>query len=165
MNVMKYKTAIRGRQLELIYDVPSQIAKDLENTFSTFFPVLKERIKQELMKQKKGYALRIQVRAKIKLEKFSFEQDRVIRVEQWFPSDSVMILDFPKIHSKSQKILSEILARYDSFVSKGSGWSLCGVQKLSLVFMRFKLFQGGCEKKIVAIENKIMFFNYFCGPK
>ena len=52
MNVMKYKTAIRGRQLELIYDVPSQIAKDLENTFSTFFPVLKERIKQELMKQK-----------------------------------------------------------------------------------------------------------------
>lgn len=152
MNVMKYKTAIRGRQLELIYDVPSKIAKDLENTFSTFFPVLKERIKQELMKQKKGYALRIQVRAKIKLEKFSFEQDRVIRVEQWFPSDSVMILDFPKIHSKSQKILSEILARYDSFVSKGSGWSLCGVQKLSLVFMRFKLFQGGCEKKLLPLK-------------
>ena len=143
------KSAIKGSQLENIFSVPKSISTDIETCFSQFFPALQQVVRKQFSRVQKGKALRLQVRALIHLEKFSFEQDRLISVEQWFPSDSVMILDKSKIVTACQKVMSEILARYDSFVQKGSGWSLKGVKRISVVFMRFKLFQGGHERDIL----------------
>ena len=99
MNVFEYHSAIKRRQIEIIYQVPKNLGQDLEKTFSTFSVILNSKVKDEFKKLNKSTALRVQVRAQIKLDKFSFEQDRVILVEQWFPSDSAMIIDKTKIAS------------------------------------------------------------------
>ena len=145
MVVFSLKTAIKNRQKEIIFSVPREIGSDIERTFSNFFPILSSLLRKEIVNRQKGYGIRTQLRFKIKLKKFSFEQDRDIIVEQWFPSDSLMLVTLQKISSVCKQMISQVLSRYDAFVQTGSGWNLCSVKSLSLSIMRFKLFTGGSK--------------------
>ena len=60
------------------------------NVFLTFVQLLQE-IKK---KQKRGYAFKFQIRLKAFLEKFSFENNKLIKIEAWFPSNTYTVLRF-----------------------------------------------------------------------
>lgn len=141
----KLQTAIKKRQKEFIFSTPKSSRTELERTLTYFFPILIAVIKEEFSVLSKGIALRTQLRFKIKLKKFSFEQNREIVVEQWFPSDSLMLVTKQKVSSACKQMISQVLSRYDAFVQTGSGWNLCYVSKLSLTLMRFRLFSGGAK--------------------
>lgn len=140
------KTALRGCHEE-IYITPNPLWEtDLEKCNSEVFPLIIKIIKDRFRQLPRGYGLRLQLRIFVKLEKYSFEQQRHIRVEQWFPSDSLRFLSPSHLIKKVQTLMSQCLARYDSFVQTGSGWVLQQVNVFSLAFMRFPLFSGGCKK-------------------
>ena len=143
MVVFEMQSAIRNRQKEIIFSVPHNTSKEIEKTFSFFFPVLKKVIKKEFNNLKKGFGIRTQLRFKIRLKKFSFEQDREIVVEQWFPSDSLMLVTKQRVGPVCKQMISQLLSRYDAFVQTGSGWNLSQVKRVSLTMMRFRLFMGG----------------------
>ena len=135
------------RQKEFIFEIPKEINTDLERTFSFLFPVLKRTASEEFQKMPKGFGMRLQLRGEIKLAKYSFEQNREIIVEQWFPSDSLIALTKRQILKICRRLISQLLARYDSFVQTGSGWVLQKIKRLSFVMMRFKLFQAGNKRQ------------------
>jgi len=145
------RTAIKKRQKDFVFTVPKDIGSELETTFTYFFPILTRMIKREIS-QLKGHGVRTQLRLMIKLKKYSFEQNREIIVEQWFPSDSIMLVTKQKIHKVCKQMISKVLSRYDAFVQTGSGWSLCCVKKLSLTMMRFKFFSGGSRKALLPMK-------------
>lgn len=143
----RIKTAVKKRQKEFIFEIPKEINTDLEQTFSFIFPILKRTAHEEFQKLPKGFGLRLQVRGEIKLAKYSFEQNRDIIVDQWFPSDSLIALTRRQILKTCRRLISQLLARYDSFVQTGSGWVLQKIKRLSFVLMRFKLFQAGNKRR------------------
>ena len=86
------------------------------------------------------------------LEKFSFENNKLIKIEAWFPSNTYTVLDSIHIRKKINTAIRDIYKRYDSFVQRGSGWVLKKVSKFSVSIMKFKLFQGGCLSALLPRE-------------
>ena len=103
-------------------------------------------------KQKRGYAFKFQQRLKAFLEKFSFENNKSIKIDVWFPSNTYTVLDSIHIRKKINTAIRDIYKRYDSFVQRGSGWVLKKVSKFSVSIMKFKLFQGGCLSALLPRE-------------
>ena len=103
-------------------------------------------------KQKRGYAFKFQIRLKAFLEKFSFENNKSIKIDAWFPSNTYTVLDSIHIRKKINTAIRDIYKRYDSFVQRGSGWVLKKVFKFSVSIMKFKLFQGGCLSTLLPRE-------------
>ena len=67
------------------------------------------------------------------LEKFSFENNKQINIDVWFPSNTYSILELSGARKKIKMALHNIFQRYDSFVKRGSGWVL----KKVLVFNNY----------------------------
>ena len=78
------------------------------------------------------------------LEKFSFENNKQINIDVWFPSNTYSILELSGACKKIKTALCDIFQHYDSFVKRGSGWVLKKVLQFSITIMKYKLFQGGC---------------------
>ena len=90
------------------------------NLFLTFVQLLQE-IKK---KQKRGYAFKFQICLKAFLEKFSFENNILMKIDVWFPSNTYTVLDSVNIRKKINTAIRDIYKRYDSFVQRGSSWVL-----------------------------------------
>ena len=149
---MGQKKALNGSHLE-VFLVPQHGTEhdfdlSISNLFLTFVQLLQE-IKK---KQKRGYAFKFQIRLKAFLEKFSFENNKLIKIEAWFPSNTYTVLDSIHIRKKINTAIRDIYKRYDSFVQRGSGWVLKKVSKFSVSIMKFKLFQGGCLSTLLPRE-------------
>ena len=149
---MGQKKALNGSHLE-VFLVPQHSTEhdfdlSISNLFLTFVQLLQE-IKK---KQKRGYVLKFQIRLKAFLEKFSFENNKSIKIDVWFPSNTYTVLDSIHIRKKTNTAIRHIYKRYDSFVQRGSGWVLKKVFKFSVSIMKFKLFQGGCLSTLLPRE-------------
>ena len=92
----------------------------ISNLFLTFVQFLQE-IKK---KQKRGHAFKFQMLLKAVLEKFSFENNKLMKIDVWFPSNTYTVLDSINIRKKINTAIRDIYKRYDSFVERGSGWVL-----------------------------------------
>lgn len=147
--IITKETALRGWHEEIFVTPDESDAFDLEKSIASTFPLLLKITKKKFSNLERHYGLRLQLRVFIKLRKFSFEQQRYIEVKQWFPSDSAKCFDLLHIKKRIQEMVSQCLARYDTFVHTGSGWILKRVEKFSLALMRFKLFSGGCNKSVL----------------
>ena len=106
-------------------------------------------------KQKRGYAFKFQIHLKAFLEKISFENNKLMKIDVWFPSNIYTVLDSVNIRKKINTAIRDIYKRYDSFVQSGSGWVLKKVSKFSESIMKFKLFQGG---HLSIPKNKYFFY-------
>ena len=102
-------------------------------------------------KQKRGYAFKFQICLKAFLEKFSFENNKLMKIDV-FPSDTYTVLDSINIRKKINTAIRDIYKRYDSLVQRGSGLVLKKVSKFSVSIMKFKLFQGGCLSTLLPRE-------------
>ena len=149
---MGQKKALNGSHLEVFlapqHNTEHDFDLSISNVFLTFVQLLQE-IKK---KQKRGYAFKFQIRLKEFLEKFSFENNKLIKIEAWFPSNTYTVLDSIHIRKKINTAIRDIYKRYDSFVQRGSGWVLKKVSKFSVSIMKFKLFQGGCLSALLPRE-------------
>ena len=92
----------------------------ISNLFLTFVQLLQE-IKK---KQKRGYAFKFQIHLKVFLEKVSFENNKLMKMDVRFPSNTYTVLDSINIRKKINTAIRDIYQRYDSFVQRGSGWVL-----------------------------------------
>ena len=86
------------------------------------------------------------------LEKISVENNKLRKIDVWFPSNTYTVLDSVNIRKKINTAIRDIYKRYDSFVQRGSGWVLKKVSKFSVSIMKFKLFQGGCLSTLLPRE-------------
>ena len=141
---MKRKLALRWSNIE-VYVAPKKSASyDLDIAISSLFSAFVSLLKNTKRKQKKSHAIKFQIRMQAFLEKFSFENNKEINIDVWFPSNTYSILDLSSVRKRIKMALRDIFQCYDSFVERGSGWVLKKVLQFSINIMKYKLFQGGC---------------------
>ena len=142
--VVKRRAALKGSHVDYYFVPDRKIRRDLDLSISQVHPALYKFLKRELRAVRRGLGLRLQLRIQLDLEKFSYENEKVIRVSVWFPSDSKSVMTLPQLHKQLQSMIQESYGRYDAFVERGSGWILKSVKQLSLSVTKYKLFRGGC---------------------
>ena len=100
---------------------------------------------KSIRKQAKG--VKFQLRCKVLLEKFSFENDRVIMIDVWFPAEICTLTILSQVSSVLNKSAQDMLSKFDAFVHQGSGWVVKEVKVFTLNFNEFTLFSGwgGCS--------------------
>ena len=149
---MRQKKALNGSHLEVFLALQHNTEHDFDLSISNVFLTFVQLLQEIKKKQKRGYAFKFQIRLKAFLEKFSFENNKLIKIEAWFPSNTYTVLDSIHIRKKINTAIRDIYKRYDSFVQRGSGWVLKKVSKFSVSIMKFKLFQGGCLSALLPRE-------------
>ena len=65
--------------------------------------------------------------------KISFENNKLMKIDVWSPSNTYTVLDSINIRKKINTAIRDIYKMYDSFVQRGSGWVL---KKVSQVFCK-----------------------------
>ena len=141
---MKKKLALRGSHIEIFVALKTSVSYNIDIATSSLFPTFVSLLKNTKSKQKKPYAIKFQIRMQAFLEKFSFENNKQINIDVWFPSNTYSILELSGARKKIKMALHDIFQCYDSFVKRGSGWVLKKVLQFSITIMKYKLFQGGC---------------------
>ena len=63
----------------------------------------------------RGYAFKFQIHLKAFLEKISFENKKLMKIDVWFPSNTYTVLDSINIRKKINTAIRDIYKRYDSF--------------------------------------------------
>ena len=96
----------------------------LHNTVLNMILISVQLLQEIKKKQKRGYALKFQIHLKAFPEKFSFENNKLMKIDEWFPSNTYSVLDSINIRKKINTAIRDIYKRYDSFVQRGSGWVL-----------------------------------------
>ena len=76
----------------------------ISNLFLTFVRLLQE-IKK---KQKRGYAFKFQIHLKAFLEKLSFENNKFMKIDVWFPSNTYTVLDSVNIRKRINTAIRDI---------------------------------------------------------
>ena len=117
-----------------------------------YFLLLLDCCKNCCKKQKRGYAFKLQIPLKASLEKFFFENNKYIKIDVWFPSNTYTVLYSVNVRKKINIAIRDIYKRYDSFVHTRSGWVLKKVSMFSVSIKKFKLFQGGCLSTLLPRE-------------
>ena len=67
-------------------------------------------LKNTKSKQKKPYAIKFQICMQAFLEKFSFENNKQINIDVWFPSNTYSILELSGAHKKIKITLHDIFS-------------------------------------------------------
>ena len=149
---MGQKKALNGSHLEVFLAQQHSTEHDFDLSISNLFLTFVQLLQEIKKKQKRGYAFKFQICLKAFLEKFSFENNKLMKKDVWFPSNTYTVLDSINIRKKINTAIRDIYKRYDSFVQRGSGWVLKKVSKFSVSIMKFKLFQGGCLSALLPRE-------------
>ena len=149
---MRQKKALNGSHLEVFLALQCSTEHDFDLSISNLFLTFVRLLQEIKKKQKRGYAFKFQICLKAFLEKFSFENNKLMKIDVWFPSNTYTVLDSINIRKKINTAIRYIYKRYDSFVQRGSGWVLKKVSKFSVSIMKFKLFQGGCLSTLLPRE-------------
>ena len=149
---MRQKKALNGSHLEVFLTPQHSTEHDFDLSISNLFLSFVQLLREIKKKQKRGYAFKFQICLKALLEKFSFENNKLMKINVWFPSITYTVLDSINIRKKINTAIRVIYKRYDSFVQRGSGWVLKKVSEFSVSIMKFKLLQGGCLSTILPRE-------------
>ena len=139
---MRQKKALNGSHLEVFLALQHSTEHDFDlsicNLFLTFVRLLQE-IKK---KQKRGYAFQFQICLKAFLEIFSFENNKLMKIDVWFPSNTYTVLDSINIRTKINICMIALF----------KGDLVGSFKKFSVSIMKFKLFQGGCLSNLLPRE-------------
>ena len=68
-----------------------------------------------IQKQDKG--LKFQLRCKILLEKYSYENERDIVVDVWFPAETRTVTTMHQISPQLEKSVGDMMSKFDAFSS------------------------------------------------
>ena len=120
--------------------VRNDLALSVQNVLPTLQRILHHGLKS-IHKQAKG--VKFQLRCKVLLEKFSFENDCVITIDVWFQAETHTVTVLSQVSSVWNKLVQDMLGKFDAFVHQGSGWAVKEVKVFSLNINEFTLFCGG----------------------
>ena len=140
-----HRSALQGHYNEYQFHVPLHLSGDLEVAIDSMFRPILLFLKKVVSHLPHGYACKFQLKVKCTLQKFSFENDKVTRHTPWFVGDMQSVFTKSDVLKSFRRALEQCIARYDNFVSMGSGWSLEQVHLFALSTNTFKLFTGGCN--------------------
>ena len=121
---MRQKKALNGPHLEVFLALQCSTEHDFDLSISNLFLTFVQLLQEIRKKQKRGYAFKFQIHLKAFLEKFSFENNKLMKIDVWFPSNTYTVLDSINIRKKINTAIRDIYKRCDSFVQRGSGWVL-----------------------------------------
>ena len=97
---MGQKKALNGSHLEVFLATQHNTEHDFDLSISNVFLTFVQLLQEIKKKQKGGYAFKFQICLKAFLEKFSFENNKLIKIEAWFPSNTYTVLD--SIHIRNR---------------------------------------------------------------
>ena len=121
---MRQKKALNGSHLEVFLALQCSTQHDFDLSISNLFLTFVQLLQEIKKKQKRGYAFKFQIHLKAFLETVSFENNKLMKIDVWFPSNTYTVLDSVNIRKKINMVIRDIYKRYDSFVQRGSGWVL-----------------------------------------
>ena len=98
--------------------------------------------------------MKFQLRTKVLLEKYSFENEKQIVVDVWFPSISFSLHNPSQVMHHLWKAVADMMSKFDAFVQKGSGWVVRQVKMFSLTVNRFTMFSGSTECTSLPLKLK-----------
>ena len=76
-------------------------------------------LKNTKSKQKKPYAIKFQICMQAFLERFSFENNKQINIDVWFPSNTYSVLELSGARKKIKTALHDIFQTLWQFCQKG----------------------------------------------
>ena len=138
------RSTLQNLQKEFLLSPVGQVRNDLALSIKNVLPTLQGILLHGLKSihnQAKG--VKFQLRCKVLLEKFSYENDRVIMIEVWFPADMHTVTVLNQVSSVLNKSVQDMLGKFDAFVHQCSGWVIKEVRVFSLNANEFTLFSGG----------------------
>ena len=138
------RSALENSQREYLLSPSALVRKDLALSVQNVLPALwgiLHRAFKSIRKQAKG--VKFQLRCKVLSEKYSFENDRVITIDVWFPAETCTLSVLSQAFSVLKKSVQDMLGKFDAFVHQGSGWVIKEVKVFSLNLNEFTLFSGG----------------------
>ena len=118
----------------------NDLALSIKNVLLALQGILLHGLKS-ICKQTKG--VKFQLRCKVLLEKFSYENDRVIMIDVWFPAEMHTVTVLDQVSSVLNKSVQDMLGKFDAFVHQGLGWVVKEVKVFSLNINEFIHFSGG----------------------
>lgn len=144
MRNLARKLALGGSQKEYFSVPDERVRGDLPlsvgNVYSAFLSILRRSFKSV---RYKGMGVKFQLRSKVLLEKYSFESNKQMVVDIWFPATSRSVRAPHEIEPELNKSIADMMTKFDAFVQKGSGWVVKKVQLFSMTVNKFYLFSGG----------------------
>ena len=94
---MRQKKALNGSHLEVFVTPQCSTEHDFDLSISNLFLTFVQLLQEIKKKQKKRvYAFKFQICLKAFLEKFSFENNKLMKIDVWFPSNTYTVLDSRK---------------------------------------------------------------------
>ena len=139
--------AISSHHSEYEFIPAPYVSQDLAVCLSHMLLHIENTLCHEFGKLERGNAFKFQVKVKVEMEKFCVQRGEIISVNQWFVSNSQLVLTPDRIKSKLQAAVVEAVGHFDNFVAKGSGWTLRFVEKVLVSLSKFRVFFGGCRKE------------------
>ena len=138
------RSTLQNLQKEYLLSPIGRVRNDLALSVQNVLPALQgilHRALKSIRKQAKG--VKFQLRCKVLLEKFSFENNRVIMIDVWFPAETRTLTILSQVSSVLNKSAQDMLSKFDAFVHQGLGWVVKEVKVFSLNVNEFTLFSGG----------------------
>ena len=105
---MRQKKALDGSHLEVFLAPQCSTEYDFDLSISNLFLTFVQLLQEIKKKQKIGYAFKFQRHLKAYLEKFSFENNKLIKIAVWFPSNTYTVLDSVNIRKKINIAIGDI---------------------------------------------------------
>ena len=138
------RSTLQNSQKEYLLSPTGRVRNDLALSVQNVLPALQRilhRALKSICKQAKG--VKFQLRCKVLLEKFSFENNQVITIDVWFPAETHTLTVLSQVSSVLNKSTQDMLGKFDAFIHQGSGWVVKEVKVFSLNVNEFTLFSGG----------------------
>ena len=85
---MRQKEALNGFHLEVFLAPQRSTEHDFDLSISNLFLTFVRLLQEIKKKQKRGF--KFQICLKAVLEKFSFEKNKLIKIDVWFPSNTIL---------------------------------------------------------------------------
>ena len=138
------RSALQNSREEYLLSPTGRVRNDLALSVQNVLPALQgilHHALKSICKQAKG--VKFQLRCKVLLEKFSFENDNVITIDVWFPAETRAVTVLSQVSSVLNKSAQDMLGKFNAFIHQGLGWVVKEVKVFSLNVNEFTLFSGG----------------------
>ena len=140
------KSALNKSHEEFLILPDESVSHDIQMALTHLYEPMVKLLQKLKREQEPNYAFKFQLRVEIRMEKYSFENAKIVKIQSWFPGDTQVVLTVRAVRDKMANAVRSTLQRYDAFVQKGSGWTVDKVMRFSVSVSKYKLFLGGCAR-------------------
>lgn len=145
-NVSEVVSALGNHHTEH-YVMPSQeVDQDLEQSFREMQPRLLSILTETYHSIPRHLAFRFQLRLTVLMDRYDLERNEIISGPIYFTSNNHYALTEEDLEDKLTDALHKIIIQFDTFVKRGSGWTIREVLSANLITSKFQLYSGGCSK-------------------